>query len=82
MRVVVLHMPAEFGAFAVAQQTVACGTVFRSRCEMLRLIHAHFVRRDRQHQRGFDVAAVHAEAVFVFAKCVPCVTQRQLVPVA
>ena len=49
---------------------------------MLRFFHAHFVRRNRQHQRGFHVATVHTEALLVRVKGLQSLAQGQLVPVA
>ena len=46
------------------------------------LLHAHFVRRDGQHERGFDVAAVHPKALFVGVKRLQRLAQGQLVPAA
>ena len=82
MQVVVLHMPAQFCTFTVAQQRKVLGALLGSRGEVLRLGHTHLVRCDGQHQRSFHVTAMDAKALLMGIKCAQRFAQRQLVPVA
>ena len=47
--VVVLHVPAEFGAFAIAQHRVMSGALLRRGGKVLRFGHVHATGRKRQH---------------------------------
>ena len=85
-RVVVLHHPAQLGALAVAQGGKTLGTVLRAGAEVPGPLHAHPPGPQRQHQRGFHVAGVDAEAVLLGTETrvdvLPlCVQQRQVEPV-
>ncbi len=78
--VVVLHGPAELGTLAVAQDGVVGRALLGGRAEILRLAHAHELRRQRQHHRSLDLARVHAEAVLLRAELRARVAQRQVEP--
>ena len=67
-RVVVLHLPAELGAFAIAQNGKTLGAVLRGGMKILRLGHVHMGRVQGPHHGGFHITAVDAKAVFVSAE--------------
>jgi len=63
--VVVLHVPTQLGAFAIAQHRVMLGTFLRGGGKIFRLSHVHTAGRQRQHHRGFNIACVNAKAMLI-----------------
>lgn len=83
--IVVLHLPGEFGAAAVAEDGVARGAVGRGGVEVLGVLHVDEIGAQGQHEGGFDLAGVDAEAVFIGGKAgvevvAVCVEQWQVEP--
>ncbi len=66
--VVVLHLPGEFGAAAIAEDGVARCAVGGGGVEVLGVLHVDEIGAQGEHQGGFDLASVDAEAVFIGGK--------------
>ena len=81
--VVVLHGPAQFGAFAVAQNGKTLGPRGRGGGKILRPRHLHLFRGQMQQHGGFDLARVDTKAVLMGAEGrVYFLRQRQIEPAA
>ena len=81
--VVVLHGPAQFGAFAVAQNGKTLGPRGGGGGKILRPRHLHLLRGQMQQHGGFDLARVDTKAVLMGAEGrVYLLRQRQIEPAA
>lgn len=60
-----MHLPRQFGTAAVAENGVMRGAVGRGGVEVLSVLHVDEIGTQGEHEGGFDLASVDAEAVFV-----------------
>lgn len=63
-----MHLPRQFGTAAVAENGVMRSAIGRGGVEVLGVLHVDEIGTQGEHEGGFDLASVDAEAVFVGGK--------------